>query len=85
MQLNWEITKVARVIAQLAWTSSVSIKRVVAYRKCGTEVKLCEGDADVMEPGHDGFVERNEPVVLYEFSAAAIEYFSEFAEYKRLL
>ncbi|MCL0105439.1 hypothetical protein M1N90_01620 [Dehalococcoidia bacterium] len=50
---------------------------MVATHDDGTEIKLCEGDAYVIEPGHDGKVEGDQPCILYEFNTLAIEHFSE--------
>ena len=46
---------------------------MVAKHDDGTEVKLCQGDAYVIEAGHDGWVVGDEPVELYEFNTAAVE------------
>ena len=46
---------------------------MVAKHDDGTEVKLCQGDAYVIEAGHDGWVVGDEPVKLYEFNTAAVE------------
>lgn len=37
----------------------------------GTEVDIKAGDAYVIEPGHDGWVVGEEPVVMYEFDNTA--------------
>ena len=36
----------------------------------GTEVEVRAGDAYVIEPGHDGWVLGDEPVVMLEFESA---------------
>ena len=41
---------------------------VSAKHDDGTEVQFKAGDAYVIEPGHDGWVEGNEVAVIYEFS-----------------
>ena len=46
---------------------------MVAKHDDGTEVKLCQGDAYVIEAGHDGWVVGDELVELYEFNTAAVE------------
>ena len=53
---------------------------MVATHDDGTEMKLCEGDAYVIEPGHDGRVEGDEAAILYEFNTEAIEHFAEYSE-----
>ena len=50
---------------------------MVAIHGDGTEIKLCEGDAYVIEPGHGGRVEGDQVCILYEFSTLAIEHFAE--------
>ena len=50
---------------------------MVATHDDGTEIKLCEGNAYVIEPGHDGRVEGDQPCILYEFNTLAIEHFAE--------
>ena len=46
---------------------------MVAKHDDGAEVKLCQGDAYIIEAGHDGWVVGDEPVELYEFNTAAVE------------
>ena len=53
---------------------------MVATHDDGTEMKLSEGDAYVIEPGHDGWVEGDEAAILYEFNTEAIEHFAEYSE-----
>jgi len=53
---------------------------MVASHDDGTEIKLCKGDAYVIEPGHDGRVEGDQACILYEFNTLAIEHFAENAE-----
>jgi mannose-6-phosphate isomerase-like protein (cupin superfamily) len=43
----------------------------------GTEVDLAPGDAYVIEPGHDAWVEGGEPWVAYEFEAKTAETFAK--------
>ena len=45
----------------------------VAKHVDDTEVKLCQGDAYVIEAGHDGWVVGDQPVELYEFNTAPVE------------
>ena len=53
---------------------------MVATHDDGTEMKLCEGDAYVIEPGHDARVEGDEAVIIYEFNTGAIEHFAGYSE-----
>ena len=46
---------------------------MVAKHVDDTEVKLCQGDAYVIEAGHDGWVVGDQPVELYEFNTAPVE------------
>jgi mannose-6-phosphate isomerase-like protein (cupin superfamily) len=39
----------------------------------GTEVEIREGDAYVIEPGHDAWVVGGDPFVAYEFDSSAAE------------
>ena len=41
---------------------------VIAKHDDGTQVQFKAGDAYVIEPGHDGWVEGNEAALIYEFS-----------------
>ena len=43
----------------------------------GTEVDIEAGDAYVIEPGHDGWVIVDEPVVMYEFDNKAAETYAK--------
>jgi uncharacterized cupin superfamily protein len=43
----------------------------------GTEVDIKAGDAYVIEPGHDGWVIGDEPVVMYEFDNSAAETYAK--------
>jgi uncharacterized cupin superfamily protein len=43
----------------------------------GTEADIKAGDAYVIEPGHDGWVIGDEPVVMYEFDNKAAETYAK--------
>ena len=43
----------------------------------GTEVDIKAGDAYVIEPGHDGWVIGDEPVVMFEFDNSAAETYAK--------
>ena len=45
---------------------------LVAKHDDGTQVQFEAGDAFVIEPGHDGWVEGDEAALFYEFSANTI-------------
>jgi hypothetical protein len=42
----------------------------------GTEIQLGPGDAYVIEPGHDAWVDGNEPFVCHEFESATAATFA---------
>jgi len=42
----------------------------------GSQVTLVAGDAYLIEPGHDAWVEGNEPLVGYEFESKTAESFA---------
>lgn len=65
-------------VAPVVGTSSCQVRHVGAVvqgtlhtvHEDGTEVEVSVGDAYVIEPGHDGWVVGDEPVVVLEFESA---------------
>jgi uncharacterized cupin superfamily protein len=47
--------------------------RLTVKHDDGTQIECGPGDAYVIEPGHDAWVEGNEPVVGYEFESTTAE------------
>jgi len=43
----------------------------------GTELELGPGDAYIIEPGHDAWVEGDEPFVGFEFESKAAEEYAK--------
>jgi hypothetical protein len=61
---------------QVRHVGAVTSGRLVVKHDDGTEVLLEAGDAYVIEPGHDAWVEGDEPFVGYEFESKAAETFA---------
>lgn len=61
---------------QVRHVGTVASGRLTVKHDDGTEVLLQPGDAYVIEPGHDAWVEGSEPFVGYEFESKAAETFA---------
>jgi mannose-6-phosphate isomerase-like protein (cupin superfamily) len=51
--------------------------RLSVAHEDGTQIELAPGDAYVIEPGHDAWVEGNEAWVAYEFEAKSAETYAK--------
>lgn len=62
---------------QLRHVGVVGSGRLVVKHDDGTEVALSAGDAYVIEPGHDAWVEGDEPFVGYEFESRSANVYAQ--------
>jgi mannose-6-phosphate isomerase-like protein (cupin superfamily) len=80
---GWKWSECVKPVAgtescQLRHVGVVGSGQLVVKHEDGTELELSAGDAYVIEPGHDAWVNGEEPFVGYEFeSRAAAAYAQE--------
>jgi hypothetical protein len=73
---GWKWSECVKPVAgtdscQLRHVGVVEAGRLVVAHEDGTQTELSEGDAYVIEPGHDAWVAGDEPFVGYEFESRA--------------
>jgi hypothetical protein len=62
---------------QLRHVGFVGSGRLVVRHEDGTELELSAGDAYVIEPGHDAWVDGDERFVGYEFESRAADAYAQ--------
>ena len=56
----------SKLVLEPGWRWSTCIKPTVGGESCQAEITVGAGDAYYFAPGHDGWVNGDEPCVLYE-------------------
>ena len=78
LQPGWKWSECTKSIAgtpscQAAHVGLCQSGRLKMVADDGYELEITAGDFYLLGPGHDGWVVGNEPVVVYEFEASAVE------------
>lgn len=81
MQPGWRWSECVRPVVgtescQVRHVGAVVSGRLRLTHLDGTEIALEPGDAYVIEPGHDAWVDGDEPFVCHEFESATAETFA---------
>lgn len=82
MQPGWKWSECIKPVAgtescQARHVGAVASGRLHVEHEDGTHVDLEPGDAYVIEPGHDAWVEGDEPWVAYEFESTSAETYAK--------
>lgn len=82
MQPGWKWSECIKPVVgtdscQARHVGTVASGRLRVAHEDGTEIDLAPGDAYVIEPGHDAWVEGDEPWVAYEFEATSAETYAK--------
>lgn len=81
-QPGWRWSQCVKPVAgtdtcRLRHVGVVGSGRLVVRHDDGTELTLSAGDAYVIEPGHDAWVDGDEPFVGYEFESRSADTYAQ--------
>lgn len=82
MQPGWKWSDCIKPVVgtdscQARHVGTVASGRLRVAHEDGTETELAPGDAYVIEPGHDAWVEGDEPFVGYEFESTSADTYAK--------